>query len=531
MQPNAPKDHPRNTSIMPLLSMVGVHKYFDGTPALLNASLEVGRGEVHALIGQNGAGKSTLIKILTGVYDLDGPQDRGTLHFDGKELRFRTPQQARHTGISTIYQEINLVPFASIAENIFLGREPKRLGLIDWKSVHQQADSVLAQVGLQIDVRQPVAQLSNAMRQMVAIAKAVSMNAKLVIMDEATSSLDEKEVVILFGVIERLRRDGRSVIFVSHRLDELFAICDKVTVLRDGMTVHASPMRDISKFDLVHVMLGKVLSQLHSTTPSARANAQDATCVELERAKATPALLDVSLTMHPGETVGLAGLLGSGRTETMRLIFGADRMQSGQLRFDNQVLHPRHPKDTIERGVAYLSEDRKTEGIFPHLSVRENLTMVLLPRLTRWGIVDRQAQRKIVESFIVQLGIKTSSMEQAIRELSGGNQQKVLLARWLALAPRVLLLDEPTRGIDVGTKADIAQWVQTLTQQGVAVLLCASELEELVSLSNRVVVLRDGRSIAHLQGADITEKAIMGAMADGDHTESTTVGGLQHAQS
>lgn len=530
MELNRAQGEPRDTGVMPLLSMLGVHKYFAGTPALVNASLEVSRGEVHALIGQNGAGKSTLIKILTGVYDLSGLQDSGTMHFDGTPVRFPSPQQARAQGISTIYQEINLVPFASIAENIFLGREPRNYGLIDWAAVRGQAAQVLAQVGLQIDVRQPVAQLSNAMRQMVAIAKAVSMDAKLVIMDEATSSLDEKEVAVLFDAIQRLKEDGRSVIFVSHRLDELFAICDKVTVLRDGMTVHASPMQDISKYDLVHVMLGKALSQLHSTPPRSRSDTRAAALVALEHAKAPPALLDISLTMHPGETVGLAGLLGSGRTETMRLIFGADKLQSGELRFDHHALHPQNPKDTIERGVAYLSEDRKTEGIFPHLSVCENLSIVLLPRLTRWGIVDHQAQRKVVEAFIAQLDIKTSGMEQPIRELSGGNQQKVLLARWLALAPRVLLLDEPTRGIDVGTKADIAQLVQSLTQQGMAVLLCASELEELVSLSNCVVVLRDGLSIAHLDGADVTEKAIMGAMAEGGHAVNRAIGGPTHAQ-
>ena len=504
----------------PLLSMSGIHKSFSGIPALTNASLELDSGEVHALIGQNGAGKSTLIKILTGVYDLDGPQDRGALHFDGAKVRFRTPQQARSKGISTIYQEINLVPFASIAENIFLGREPKKLGLIDWRSVHAQATDVLASVGLQIDVRQPISQLSSAARQMVAIAKAVSMNAKLVIMDEATSSLDEKEVTVLFEVIQGLKQDGRSIIFVSHRLDELYAICDRVTVLRDGSTVHTSKMNDISKYDLVNVMLGKELSQLQGKTRTAVQGTTENILLELQHAKAVPALLDVSLAIHPGETVGLAGLLGSGRTETMRLAFGADRLQAGQLRFDQQPIHPRRPQDAIERGIAYLSEDRKTEGIFPHLSVQENLTMVLLPRLIRWGIVDRKAQRQIVASFIERLGIKTSGMEQAIRELSGGNQQKVLLARWLALSPRLLLLDEPTRGIDVGTKADIARLIQGLTLEGVAVLLCASELEELVALSNRVIVLRDGRSIAHLQDTSVNEKAIMVAIAEGSHSDN-----------
>ena len=501
----------------PLLSMTGIHKYFSGIAALTDASLVVASGEVHALIGQNGAGKSTMIKILTGVYDLDGLQDRGTLWFDGAAVRFANPQQARASGISTIYQEINLVPFASVAENLFLGREPKRYGLIDWRTIHQQARDVLASVGLHIDVHQPVGELSAAMRQMVAIAKAVSIDAKLVIMDEATSSLDEQEVAVLFDVIGRLKKDGRSIIFVSHRLDELYAVCDQVTILRDGCTVHTSTMHGISKYDLVNTMVGKALSQLQAKAQAASETSPLPKLLELRHAKAAPALHDVSLFMHPGQTVGLAGLLGSGRTETMRLIFGADRLQSGELVYATHALRPQKPQDTIERGIAYLSEDRKTEGIFPHLSVRENLTMVLLARLTRWGVVDRQAQRRMVDSFIAQLGIKTSGPEQPMRELSGGNQQKVLLARWLALAPRLLLLDEPTRGIDVGAKADIGALIQTLTQQGVAVLLCACELEELVTLSDRVVVLRDGRSIAHLEGGAIHEKSIMAAIAEGGH--------------
>ena len=499
----------------PLLDMQGIHKYFAGVAALRNASLRLFAGEVHALIGQNGAGKSTLIKVVTGAYDLAGPQDRGQIWFAGASVNFGSPKAARACGISTIYQEINLVPFASVAENLFLGREPRRFGLIDWKRVHQLAEQAVQAVGLSVDVRQPVASLSAASQQMVAIARAVSVDARMVIMDESTSSLDDREVERLFGVIRKLKADGRAVVFVSHRLDELYAICDRVTVMRDGQTVHVSAMADISRMDLVTTMLGKELAVAQRHVAGAVKSQPGAELLRLQAIQAAPVLRNISLDVRAGETVGLAGLLGAGRTETLRTVFGAEQPDAGTLLVDQRATQFSAPVDAIRAGIAYLSEDRKVEGIFPDLSVRENLTMVLLPQLARWGVVDRAAQNKIVEDFIARMGIKTSGPEQPIRELSGGNQQKVLLARWLALSPRLLLLDEPTRGIDVGAKADIANLIHALAAKGMGILMTASELDELVGMSDRVVVIRDGASIAQLSEGAISEHAIMTSIAQG----------------
>ncbi|WP_250527640.1 sugar ABC transporter ATP-binding protein [Caballeronia sp. GAWG2-1] len=514
----------------PLLDMQDIDIAFGGTPALKRARLTVAAGEVHALIGQNGAGKSTLIKILTGAYR----KTAGTIRFDGRETDFRTPKEAREAGISTIYQEINLVPFRSVAENIFLGREPRRFGLIDWKTVQRRAHELLESFGLHIDVKKPVREYSTAIQQMVALARAVSSDAKMVIMDESTSSLDEREVELLFTVVRRLRDDGRAVIFVSHRLDELYALCDRVTVMRDGQTVAESSMQEMDKLKLVTTMLGRTLAAVvHEDDAVKEANLakRGAVALRAQGLSAGAKVTDVTLDVHAGEAVGLAGLLGSGRTETMRLLFGADRPSNGTLAVDGAEVAFKSPKDAIARGIAYLTEDRKAEGIVPELSVRDNLTLVCLPALTRRGVIDVAKQREIVDGFITSLGIKLRSPDQPIRELSGGNQQKVLLARWLATNPRLLLLDEPTRGIDVGAKADVAKIVRELRDAGLAVLLSASELEELTAVADRAVVIRDGETVAQLDGAQMTETSIMDAIAYGTGEESTLASAAQGTES
>ncbi|GAB5096131.1 sugar ABC transporter ATP-binding protein [Caballeronia sp. GACF4] len=514
----------------PLLDMQDIDIAFGGVPALKRARLTVAAGEVHALIGQNGAGKSTLIKILTGAYR----KTAGTIRFDGRETDFRTPKEAREAGISTIYQEINLVPFRSVAENIFLGREPRRFGLIDWKTVQRRAHELLESFGLHIDVKKPVREYSTAIQQMVALARAVSSDAKMVIMDESTSSLDEREVELLFTVVRRLRDDGRAVIFVSHRLDELYALCDRVTVMRDGQTVAESSMQEMDKLKLVTTMLGRTLAAVvHEDDAVKEANLakRGAVALRAQGLSAGAKVTDVTLDVHAGEAVGLAGLLGSGRTETMRLLFGADRPSNGTLAVDGAEVAFKSPKDAIARGIAYLTEDRKAEGIVPELSVRDNLTLVCLPALTRRGVIDVAKQREIVDGFITSLGIKLRSPDQPIRELSGGNQQKVLLARWLATNPRLLLLDEPTRGIDVGAKADVAKIVRELRDAGLAVLLSASELEELTAVADRAVVIRDGETVAQLDGAQMTETSIMDAIAYGTGEESTLASAAQGTES
>jgi len=494
--------------------MEGIDKSFGGVPALRGASLALGRGEVHALIGENGAGKSTLIKILTGVYR----RDAGTVWFDGRAVEFTSPEQAQASGVSTIYQEINLVPLRSVSENVFMAREPRRFGLIDWKRMNAQTREILARLGLEVDVTQPLGSLNVAVQQMVAIARAVSYDAKLVVMDEPTSSLDEREVETLFGVIRRLRADGVSTIFVSHRLDELYAVCDRVTVMRDGETVRTSAMQDISKIELVADMLGKELGEVRrsgATGFAAGAHEARGAFLEGERVARGQKLRDASVRVGAGEIVGLAGLLGSGRTELARVLAGADRPEDGELRVDGKPAAFSSPGDAIRAGVGYASEDRKTFGIVPDMSVRDNLTLALMPALSRHGIVDREAQDRVVERFIERLGIKTSGPDQPIRELSGGNQQKVLLARALALEPRLLILDEPTRGIDVGAKGEIQRLINELADEGLGVLMISSELEEITEGSDRVVVMRDGRTVAELPHDAISQERIMDAMATG----------------
>ena len=501
-----------------LLSMQNISKAFAGIPALTAASLDVGHAEVHALIGQNGAGKSTLIKILTGYVS----RDSGDVRFDGADFLARSPQDAQAKGISTIYQEINLVPYRSITENICLGRESRRYGLLDWKAMHEEARHLMARFNIDIDVRRPLLNFNTATQQMVAIARAIGFKAKLVIMDEPTSSLDEREVAVLFDVINQLKQSGISVIFVSHKLDELYQVCDRVTIMRDGRTVKTSDMKSISKIELVASMLGRDISQVskHATAFGDRKGQTGDVLLQAQGLKAGHKVQDVSLTVRKGEIVGLAGLLGAGRTETVRLIFGADRLQKGSITLDNKPFAPMEPIDAISQGIGFSSEDRKLEGIIPDMSVAENMTLALMPQLTKMGIVDEEQQRLIVEKFIVRLGVKCSGPQQRIRELSGGNQQKVLLARWLAMNPKLLVLDEPTRGIDVGAKAEIQTIVKELADQGLAVLMISSELEEVIEGSDRVFVLREGHNVAEFVGKEINEGAVMAAMAHGGSEEN-----------
>ncbi|UVF18963.1 sugar ABC transporter ATP-binding protein [Microvirga terrae] len=497
----------------PLLTMRGIDKRFAGIPALREAELAVEKGEVHALIGQNGAGKSTMIKILTGYYR----KDAGEILFDSKPVEFSSPQEAQRAGISTIYQEINLVSYRSVTENICLGREKRRFGLLDWPAMHAEARTLLARFNITIDVHRPLMVYPTAVQQMVAIARAIGFDAKLVIMDEPTSSLDEREVQVLFGVIRQLKAAGVSVIFVSHKLDELYAVCDRVTIMRDGRTVQVAPMTRLSRLDLVTSMLGRELTQVlqepHDADPSA-ADAR-APVLEVRNLAAGRKVRDVSFEVRPGEIVGLAGLLGAGRTESVRAVYGADKPDSGTIAFAGRENAIAAPSDAIRAGMGFCSEDRKLEGIIPDMSVRENLTLALMPQLSRRGIVDEARSREIVDRFIKRLGIRCSGPEQRIRELSGGNQQKVLLARWLCMNPRLLILDEPTRGIDVGAKAEILSLIRELAGQGLGVLMISSELEEVVEAASRIFVLRDGHTASELKGDAVTEQNVMAAMAHG----------------
>jgi galactofuranose transport system ATP-binding protein len=519
MTPIAPTSTSTNasTSAALLLQMRGIDKSFNGIPALIGASLEVEPGEIHALIGQNGAGKSTLIKILTGYYS----KDAGDIIFNGAPFSASSPKAAQEGGISTIYQEINLIPYRSVAENIFLSRERRRFGFLDWGRMHQEAEELLSRFRVKVDVRQSLSQCSTAIQQMVAIARAVSFDSKLVIMDEPTSSLDDHEVAVLFQVIRQLKSSGVSVIFVSHKLDELYAVCDRVTVMRDGRTVVTGTLTSLSKLSLVTTMIGRELESATSKQTAfgeaggARDRISNTSLLSVRNLSLGRRVSDASLEVRAGEIVGLAGLLGSGRSEVARAVFGAERADKGAMEFNGTPFTPKAPANAIAAGIGYCSEDRKFDGVVPDLSVRENLTLALLPLLAKTGVVDESEQAKVVEKFVQRLGIKCASVDQPIRELSGGNQQKVLLARWLCLNPRLLILDEPTRGIDVGAKAEIQSLIAQLAVDGLGVLMISSEMEEVVEGSDRVFVLREGRTVAEFSGERIDEESIMAAMADG----------------
>ena len=501
-----------------LIEAEGIDKAFDGVSALRQARLRLREGEVHALIGQNGAGKSTLIKILSGALQADG----GEIRVDGTAAHFADPIAAQAAGIATIHQEISLVALRSVAENIFLGREPRRFGFwLDRALMQRKAAELLQGFGLAIDVNRSLGSCNIATQQLVAVARAVGSRSRLVIMDEPTSSLDDREVATLFGVIRGLRDNGVAVVLISHRLDELYAVCDRVTVMRDGQTVLEDDLAKLSKLQLVATMLGRDADEVAQAGQTAftrrQAPAQRTALLQADKIATGNRLHEVSLSVAQGEIVGLGGLLGAGRTETARALFGIDPLTAGRLQMAGAArLHG--PREAIAAGIGFCPEDRKVEGIVPLLSVRENLTLALLPKLAHLGIVDVARQAQLVDEFIERLGIKLSSAAQPIRELSGGNQQKVLLARWLCMAPRLLILDEPTRGIDVGAKAEIQRLINGLAQQGLGVLMISSEFEELLEGCDRVDVLSDGVSVAELSGATLTQSRLMAAMAHGTDT-------------
>jgi galactofuranose transport system ATP-binding protein len=499
----------------PLLRMANIRKVFSGVVALDAVDLTLERGEVHSLVGENGAGKSTLIKVMTGAYSRDG----GETFLEGKPVNFRSPEDAQHAGVVAVYQEVNLLMFRTVAENIYLGREPRRLGFVDWARMNKEAGALLQNLGLNINPRAELGRLNIALRQMVAIARGVSLGAKVLVLDEPTSSLTEKEVGILFDVIRRLKAQGTAIVYISHRFDELYAVCDKVTVLRDGKLVGTRDLAGLERIDLVCMMLGKQREELEKKGATAfgehhEARAESVPLLKTEKLTRGRRLKNVSLEARHGEILGMAGLLGSGRTDVARAIFGADKSDEGKVYLDGKELKLSSPTDAINAGIAFLSEDRKAEGIVPEWSVRENLTLAALPALTTMGVVSRARQNEIVDRFMRRLGVKASSAEQKIRELSGGNQQKVLLARWLCKNPKFMIMDEPTRGIDIGAKGEIQKLVAELAENGLGVLMISSELEELVEGSSRVVVMRDGELVAELRGSDISQDSIINAMAE-----------------
>ena len=499
---------------VPVLEIRDVSKRFAGVLALDHVSLGLRPGEVHALVGENGAGKSTLIKILTGVYQ----PDAGEIRYGGEPVTFARPLDAQMAGISTIYQEVNLVPLLSVAENLFLGHEPtNRLGLVDRRRMQRRAREMLAAYGIEVDVRRSLRTLALGVQQMVAIARAVSADHRVVIMDEPTSSLEPREVDRLFGVVGRLRADGVTVVYVSHRLEEVYRLCDRVTVLRDGRLVHTGPLAELSRLELVSRMLGRDVADVARSRTRFDEHSAERGAEPVLRArglKRRQVLHDVSVEVRVGEVVGLAGLLGSGRTETMNAVYGVDPLDSGHVEVAGSEIRSGSPGAALAAGVAMIPEDRKAEGIVATLSVRDNIVLSALPALSRAGLVSEKRVDAVVRRLMARLGVKASSPDQRVGELSGGNQQKVLLARVLARHPKVLLLDDPTRGIDVGAKAEIQALISELAREGVGVVLASSELEEVVEGSDSIVVLRDGSVVGMLEGDAVTERDVMALVAE-----------------
>lgn len=471
-----------------ILETRAVSKRFGAVQALSDVSFALRAGEVHGLAGENGAGKSTLIKILTGFYQ----PDEGEIILSGTAVRLDSPRAAQRQGISAVYQEINLIPERSVAENLFLGNEPRRFGvLIDRARMERSAAELLARYDLAIDPRARLGALGLGLQQMVSIARGVRLGARVAILDEPSSALTGTEVETLYRVVDRLKADGIAILFVSHRLSESYRLCDRLTVLRDGRVVASEAVADLPRAALIGAMLGRNAEAIHGNRP-ARTPREGVAAFEASGLRWRNRVRDVSFAVRPGEVVGLAGLLGSGRTETMKASFGAETKEGGAIRVGGSSVPSPTPGRSIAAGLAFLSEDRRAEGIFPKLSVAENLTATALPRIARFGFVSRRKQAAMVAEFTKVLGIKTAGPNAPITSLSGGNQQKVLLARCLATAPRAIMLDDPTRGIDVGAKAEVHEAINRLVEQGLGVLVTSSEMEELMALADRLIVLTEG---------------------------------------
>ncbi len=502
----------------PLLEMGNIGISFPGVKALSGVDFTVKAGEIHALMGQNGAGKSTLIKVLTGVHH----RENGVIRFNGIEISPRSPHEAQLLGISTVYQEVNLVPYLSVAENIYLGRQPMRYGQIRWDEINRRAEAALARLNIRLDVTEQLSAYSIAIQQMVAIARAVDISARLLILDEPTSSLDESEVEQLFAVMRKLKAEGMGIVFITHFLNQVFQICDQVTVLRNGCLVGKYETASLSKLDLVTAMVGKELADLGGNIAREMEQIRergDKAFLKLRSLGRKGSIHPVDLEFKPGEVVGLAGLLGSGRSELARLIFGVDRADKGQTVLDGEAANLDSPQRAIACGFGYCPEDRKKEGIVPDLTVRENIILALQTSLGWFRTLTRKKQEEIVKRFIHELNIITPGPEQPVKNLSGGNQQKVILARWLASNPRFLILDEPTRGIDVEAKNEVQKLILKLCGDGMAILFISSELEEVARCSHRVAVLRDRSKVAELTGDEISEEEIIETIAEGGYVQ------------
>ncbi len=497
----------------PVLEMRAIEKQFGDTKALDAVDFRLFPGEVHALMGENGAGKSTLMKVLTGVYF----PDAGEIRLHGEQVEFAHPLEAQQAGVSTVYQEVNLCPNLSVAENISIGREPRRFGHIHWRAVRRRAADALARVGVDVDVRAPLDSQSLAIQQMIAIARAIDISADVLILDEPTSSLDQDEVAQLFTLIRGLKEQGIAIVFISHFLEQVYEIADRITVLRNGQLVGEWETPELPRTELVSKMLGRELQTLEALERHARHDERAAdpapAVIEARAVGRKRAIAPFDLAVNAGEIVGLAGLLGSGRTEIARLLFGADRLDSGRIYIDGNPVSVRSPRSATARKIAFCPENRRTEGLVDELTIRENIILAMQADRGWTRPIPRGRQDELVTKWIAALDIRPADPNLVVGQLSGGNQQKVLLARWLLTEPRLLILDEPTRGIDVGAKTEVQRLVRSLCDEGVSVLFISAELEEVLRLSDRVAVLRDRHLIARSRTTNVTVDQLVHTIA------------------
>lgn len=501
-----------------VLTMRSISKTFPGVKALDHVDFTLRAGEIHALMGENGAGKSTLIKVLTGVEEFES----GEITIAGIEgsIINHSPQEAQAHGISTVYQEVNLCPNLSVAENLFIGREPRRGGLIDWKTMNKKAKELLESLDIHIDVARALENYSIALQQMFAIARAVDMSAKVLILDEPTSSLDDNEVEKLFKLMNRLKGEGVGIIFVTHFLEQVYAVCDRITVLRNGGLVGEYETEKLPRVQLVAKMMGKDFDDLSAIKKGEEAKVKSRDVViDAKGVGRQGTIKPYDLQVHKGEVIGLTGLLGSGRSELARSLYGADKPDSGELKVNGKAVSVNTPLDAMMAGMAYLPENRKEEGIVADLSVRDNIILALQAKRGMFRLIGRKEQEELADKYIKLLQIKTATMETPIKSLSGGNQQKVILGRWLLTDPDFLILDEPTRGIDVGTKTEIQKLVVKLAQEGKSVMFISSEIEEMLRTCSRMAVLRDGQKVGELGEEELGQNSIMKAIAGGERDE------------
>ncbi len=497
-------------SVAPVLALDGITKSFPGVKALKGVSFDVAPGEVHALLGENGAGKSTLIKIMSGVHEADS----GTMRLDGREIRLAGPHDAGRAGIATIYQELLLFPELTVAENVFMGHAPRRpWGALDWPAMREKARVLLDSLDIHdLDVAQVVGTLSVGNRQRVEILRALSQDARILIMDEPTAALTEHDVQRLFEIVRRLRARGVSIVYISHRMEEIFLLADRVTVLRDGEHVATKEVAQTDTADLIQMMVGR---RLESLFPKVEVPI-GGPVLEVRSLSRPPRTRDVSFTVHAGEIVGFAGLVGSGRSELAQAIFGITPATGGTIAVDGQPARVASVADARALGIAYVPEDRGTQELVRPMTVRENASLAVLRDISRFGFIDRAAEEQLGRDVVARFGVRTAGIEQVVNKLSGGNQQKIVLGKWLAAKPKVLILDEPTRGIDVGAKAEIHRLMSELARQGLAIIMISSELPEVLGMSDRVLTMREGRLVAEFPRAEATQERVAGAMMGGE---------------